>query len=95
MCFRVASSRRVCVSKPGGGVKDGFVLARSGMLFQFPPIVLPPLRMLKLGSHMKTHLKTKVGITIQFIPLLRIKESEQKDRKRQTMCVCVLFKLLH
>lgn len=57
------------------------------MLFQFPLIVLPSLRMLKRRSHIKTHLKKKVKITIQFIPLLRIKESGQEDRERHTVCL--------
>lgn len=86
----MASFRFLYISKTGGGVKDGFVFGRSGILFQFPLIVFPSLRMLKLRSHIKTHLKTKVRITIQLIPLLIIKrELEQKDRKRHMVCVCV------
>ncbi len=45
-CFSVVSFRFLYVSKTGGVVEDGFVFGRSGILFQFPLIVLPSLRML-------------------------------------------------
>lgn len=60
------------------------------MLFQFPLIVLPSLRMLKRRSHIQTHLKTKVKITIQLNPLLRIKESGQEDGSGFILlCTCI------
>ena len=37
-----------------GGVRDGFVIGRPGILFQFPLIVLLSLRMLKLRSQINT-----------------------------------------
>lgn len=61
------------------------------MLFLFPLIVLASLRTLALRSHVKKkkkNLKTKVKITIQFIPLVRIKHHlEQKDWKGHAGCV--------
>lgn len=75
-----------------GVLKTG--LSSGGVLFQFPPIVLPSLRMLKLRSYARTHLKTKVRITIQLIPHLRIKRELEQETKKGTLCVYVL-KLLH